>query len=146
VTRSFAWLRSATPKSSLEKLVPPERPDGGAPRYETWFDTERPGLALRLSSEGRVSCFLVTTHDGRSQRINLGRFPRMTVEQARARAREVDAEIVATGRNPNQQLRDRRAEGQRTRPATAYRTLETQTVPLGVSGQPSAIRSLRELC
>ena len=95
-------------KSSLEKLVPPKRPDGGAPCYETWFDTERPGLALRLSSEGRMSFFLATTQDGRSQRINLGRFPRMTVEQARALAREVDAEIVAAGRNPNQERRERR--------------------------------------
>jgi integrase len=95
-------------KSSVEKLVPPKRPDGGAPSYATWFDTERPGLALRLSSEGRVSFFLTTTQGGRSQRISLGQFPRMTVEQARVRAREVDAEIVATGRNPNQERRERR--------------------------------------
>lgn len=95
-------------KSSIEKLVPPKRPDGGAPCYETWFDTDRPGLALRLSSEGRMSFFLATTREGRSQRIHLGRFPRMTVEQARVLAREVDAEIVATGRNPNQERRERR--------------------------------------
>jgi integrase len=95
-------------KSSIEKLVPPARTEAGAPRYETWFDTERPGLALRLSSDGRVSFFLATTQDGRSQRIRLGRFPRMTVDQARARAREVDAEIVATGRNPNRVRRERR--------------------------------------
>ncbi len=95
-------------KSSVEKLVPPKRTDGGAPCYETWFDTERPGLALRLSSEGRMSFFLATTQEGRSQRISLGRFPRITVEQARARAREVDAEIVATGRSPNRKRRERR--------------------------------------
>ncbi len=28
-------------KSSLERLVPPKRPDGGAPCCETWFDTEK---------------------------------------------------------------------------------------------------------
>lgn len=95
-------------KSSVEKLVPPTRLEGGGPCYETWYDTERPGLALRLSSEGRMSFFLATTQEGRSQRISLGQFPRMTVEQARARAREVDAEIVATGRNPNQWRRERR--------------------------------------
>lgn len=37
-------------KSSVEKLVPPTRLEGGGPCYETWYDTERPGLALRLSS------------------------------------------------------------------------------------------------
>lgn len=95
-------------KSSIEKLVPPARTANGAPCYETWIDTERRGLALRLSSEGRVSFFLATARDGRSQRINLGRFSRTTVEQVRARAREYDAEIVATGRNPNPQRRERR--------------------------------------
>ena len=59
-------------KSSIEKLVPPARTEAGTPCYETWFDTERPGLALRLSSDGRVSFFLSTTQDGRSQRVRLG--------------------------------------------------------------------------
>ena len=46
-----------------------------------------------------MSFCLATAQEGRSQRINFGRFPRMTVEQSLALAREVDAEIVASGRN-----------------------------------------------
>ena len=95
-------------KLGIERLTPPPRREDGSPQYQLWFDTERPGLALRLSSDGGISFFLARTANGRSERIALGRFPGMTAEQARAKAREVEAQIVAMGRDPNQERRERR--------------------------------------
>lgn len=76
----------------------------------TWHDTKTPGLQLRVSSTG-IKTFSVYRRikNGRPERVTLGRFPSMTVEQARKAASAVNAEIEA-GANPAQARRAVREE------------------------------------
>lgn len=76
----------------------------------TWHDTKTPGLQLRVSSTG-IKTFSVYRRikNGLPERVTLGRFPAMTVEQARKAASAVNAEIEA-GANPAQVRRAIREE------------------------------------
>lgn len=77
-----------------------ELPLPAAGERATYHDTKTPGLQLRVTSGG-VKTFSIyrRTKGGGPERITLGRFPAMTVEQARAAAAAVNAEIE-TGASP----------------------------------------------
>jgi len=82
-------------KERLLALPPPE-----AGKRATYHDTKIQGLQLRVSPSG-VKTFSLYRHmkGGQPERVTLGRFPAMTVEQARKHASAVNAEIEAGG-NP----------------------------------------------
>ena len=63
---------------------------------DTYHDSKISGLQLRVSSTG-VKTFSIyrRTKGGAPERVTLGRFPAMTVEQARKAAASVNAEIEA---------------------------------------------------
>lgn len=76
----------------------------------TYHDTKAPGLQLRVSHTGIKTFSLYRrTKAGAPERITLGRFPAMTVEQARKSAMELNAEIEA-GSSPAEVKRSARAE------------------------------------
>lgn len=82
-------------KQALERL-PPAKP--GA--RDAYSDSEARGLSLRVTENG-VKTFLVYRKiAGKPLRVTLGRFPQMTVEQARRRAALEMAKLVE-GRDPN---------------------------------------------
>ena len=83
-------------------------PDAG--KRVTYYDTKTPGLQLRVSSTG-VKTFSVYRRLklGEPERVTLGRFPAMTVEQAQKLASEVNAEIEG-GANPAEAKRALRGE------------------------------------
>ncbi|NMQ28959.1 site-specific integrase [Candidatus Accumulibacter phosphatis] len=86
-----------------EKLLALPLPAVGS--RSTYHDTKAPGLQLRVSASG-VKTFSMyrRTKGGGPERVTLGRFPAMTVEQARKAAAMVNAEIE-DGANPAQAKR-----------------------------------------
>lgn len=62
-------------------------------------DTELKGFAVRITSSGAKSFILEKRIDGKVKRLTLGRYPELTVEQARREAHKLLGHI-AIGRNP----------------------------------------------
>ncbi|WP_413673062.1 tyrosine-type recombinase/integrase [Massilia cellulosiltytica] len=76
----------------------------------TYHDKREPGLQLRVTSNGRKTfCVLKRVRNGRPQRITIGLYPDLKIDQARARAIAIRNDI-ALGRDPAQAKRDQRAE------------------------------------
>lgn len=92
-------------KPLLESLPAPEA-GGRAVYHDTHKDSA--GLQLRVTASAKAF-FVQKRIDGVPQRITLGHFPDMTIEQARKQAAIVKAEIAA-GRNPAEIKRANRAE------------------------------------
>jgi integrase len=73
-----------------------------------YWDQEMSGFGLRISPHGTKTYFLqIRTKNGRGIKITLGRAARITAEQARDAARKHLA-AVDLGRDPAQELKDRR--------------------------------------
>ena len=79
-------------KRSIEALDPP------ASGRDTYKDDVAPGLRLRVTAAGSRTFCLVRKAQGRTRWVTLGRFPTMTVAQARAAAGERTA-ALARGEN-----------------------------------------------
>ena len=73
-------------------------PDSGRVTYR---DTKLPGLQLRVSDNGTKTFCLRSNVNRKTVRVTLGRFPKLTVEQARKQAKKQLA-VIVTGKNPNQ--------------------------------------------
>jgi len=88
----------------------------------TYYDTKTTGLQLRVTPAG-VKTFSMyrRTKGGGPERVTLGRFPAMTVEQARKAAATVNAEIEH-GANPAEVKRTFKAEPTLTEFFTEYGT------------------------
>ncbi|CAI06862.1 tyrosine-type recombinase/integrase [Aromatoleum aromaticum] len=91
-----------------ERLAALPTPDAG--KRDTYHDTKTTGLQLRVSATG-VKSFSVYRRlkAGQPERVTLGKFPAMTVEQARKAAALVNAEIES-GANPAATKRAFKAE------------------------------------
>lgn len=92
-------------KRALEALALP----AAGQRY-TYYDTKIAGLGLRVTATG-TKTFIVRRRQpgGEAERITLGTFPILTVEQARKMAQETNSAIVR-GENPNDKKRALREE------------------------------------
>src|SRR5438552_9392052 len=91
-------------KTSYENLPLPAR----ATRA-TYYDTEVLGLQLRVTDRGVKSfCVFRRSKRGRAERITIGRFPTLSVKQARAKAKRYLADlgegISVSGRLRNEAL------------------------------------------
>ena len=80
-------------KSYVDKLSVPETGQAFI------RDTELKGFAVRITSSGAKSFILEKRIDGKVKRLTIGRYPEITVEQARKEAHKLLGHI-ATGRNP----------------------------------------------
>jgi integrase len=117
-------LRIVFTKAALERLPVPR-----AGARATYHDLNEPGLQLRVTANGRKTfCVLKRVRHGSPQRITIGHFPDLKIEQARAQAVAIRNEI-ALGRNPAQTSRDKRAEMTLGEAFTWY--LEHVAVPEG---------------
>jgi integrase len=91
-------------KTAIEKLpVPPAR------KRAVYRDTKTPYLELRVTDNGVKTFSVFRRIEGEPERITLGRFPAMTVEQASKKAAQVNAQIAA-GINPAEIKRAIRGE------------------------------------
>ena len=89
-------------KKVIDEITPTDK-------RQSAFDTVYPGLALLITPTGvKTFYFCYRTGKGRSavkKWVMLGRFPKMTVEQARAKAKEVPA-LVTAGKDPAAQVQE----------------------------------------
>src|SRR5262249_52324047 len=91
-------------KTALEAIQSP------AKGRTTYLDTKVPGLQLRVTSNGVKTFSLYRRiRGGNPERVTLGRFPSMTVENARLQAGKVNHAIGA-GAIPAEAKRAHRAE------------------------------------
>ncbi|THD43671.1 DUF4102 domain-containing protein [Enterobacteriaceae bacterium ML5] len=85
-------------KSALLEL---DKPQHGK-RVE-YADSLVNGLRLRVTSNGSKSFCVVRKRDGKFFRVTLGKFPDLTVDQAREMAARTLGEVATTRQNPNDQ-------------------------------------------
>lgn len=71
------------------------------------YDDATPSLAVCVTATGHRAFYLYKRVGGRPERIHIGPFPDLTVEQARRKADELKGEI-AQGQNPAKRNRDAR--------------------------------------
>ena len=92
-------------KEALQGLPPPE-----TGKRAVYLDAKTTGLQIRVTDTG-AKTFSVYRRikGGKPERITLGRFPAMTIEQARKQAARINAEIEE-GSNPAQVKRAHREE------------------------------------
>ncbi|EJN07612.1 site-specific integrase [Herbaspirillum sp. YR522] len=93
-------------KETIEAIAPPEK------GRVTYHDTNKKasGLQLRVTSTGtKTFCVFRRMNGGNPDRVTLGRFPLMTLEQARKQAALISASI-ANGDNPAEVKRAHKAE------------------------------------
>ncbi|EME3609784.1 integrase family protein [Yersinia enterocolitica] len=83
-------------KASIAAL-PPD-PAGGRLEYR---DTAVNGLILRVGASGVKSFCISRKRNGKFIRATLGRFPDLSIENARAKALELLGEVATNGKNPN---------------------------------------------
>jgi integrase len=78
-------------------------------KRSTYLDSKTVGLQLRTTSNGTVTFSVYRrTKGGGPERITLGRFPDMTIKQARRKAAEINSDI-ANGLNPSEVKRERKS-------------------------------------
>ena len=82
-------------------------------QYEVW-DRVLPGFGVRVSLSGSRSFVVLTRIDGKSRRFTLGRYPQMTLAEAREAARGV-LEDAARGIDPKERQRAEKRERERER-------------------------------
>lgn len=74
-----------------------------------YYDTKVRGLGMSITRTGTKSFIVYRWVNGKPERVTLGRYPDLSIEQARGKAAEVNASI-AKGENPNDKRRSERAE------------------------------------
>ena len=85
----------------IRAIKPPE-----FPQQVAYADEIEPGLFLRVTSNDVRTWLYRRWINGKSERITLGRWPKMTIEQARAAAAAQRIAVTKQGRNPAQERRD----------------------------------------
>lgn len=91
-------------KAALDAL---SLPTSGKRGY--YYDIKLRGLGISITSTGAKSFIVYRWVSGKPERVTLGRYPDLSIEQARRMASEVNA-TIAKGENPNDKRRADRAE------------------------------------
>ena len=74
-----------------------------------FYDTKVRGLELMVTEQGTKSFKVYRKCNGKPIRVTLGKYPEMTVENARNEAQRIIAEMLK-GKNPNEEKKNLRAE------------------------------------
>lgn len=95
-------------KINFTKIIIDSLPLPEAGKRDIYHDTKTPGLQLRVTS---VKTFFINRRikGGNPERITLGRYPDMTIEQARRKTKEIIHDI-AEGKNPAEIKRGKKTE------------------------------------
>lgn len=91
-------------KKTIDALPLPENG-----KRVTYHDKKTSGLSLRVSSNGTKSFNVRRKLNGRAERVTLGKYPAMSIEQARNKAAETNA-VIAQGESVNSRKRAIREE------------------------------------
>jgi integrase len=98
-------------KTALLAIKPPLKPEnkkGGV--YDTYKDTKEKGLVLLVSNGGSKTFYLYRKINGRPERIKLGAFPDMSVENARDASMVAKKTIIVDKKNPNEEKKKVKTE------------------------------------
>ena len=90
-------------KKTLDKLPIPEK------GRDTYNDTQITTLKLRVTHAGTKTFSVFRRVNGKPERFTLGKYPVMTIDQARKEAEKING-LIASGVNPNDKKREGRAE------------------------------------
>lgn len=102
-------MKNASNKINFTKLALSELPAPDKGRV-VYYDSKQQGLQLRVSASGAKSfSFYKRIKGGEPERVTLGQFPDVTVEQARRQAAQMSA-AIAEGKNPAAVRRSIRGE------------------------------------
>ncbi len=74
-----------------------------------WYDDQVPGLAIGVNRGGSKTFLLYRKISGRPERVPIGPYPTLSVDEARTRAMEMNV-AIAGGKNPADKHRKLRAE------------------------------------
>lgn len=74
-----------------------------------YYDLKVAGLCVCITDKGNRTFYSYKKINGRPERIKIGKFPDLSIEQARGQAGEINSQI-ANGENPNDLSRAKRAE------------------------------------
>lgn len=91
-------------KAALEKAAPPEKG-----KRDYYYDQREQGLVMAVTPGGSRSFYLYKRVEGRPERIYLGKFPDMSIENARKQAAKTKG-TIASGKNPQTEKRAIRDE------------------------------------
>lgn len=97
-------------KITLQNISPPVKPEtkkGGV--YDIYYDEKEKGLTLLVSNGGANTFYLYNDIHGKPERIKLGSFPEISIEQARKLARH-NKGLIISGINLNQEKHKLRQE------------------------------------
>ncbi|MHA1540335.1 MAG: tyrosine-type recombinase/integrase [Alphaproteobacteria bacterium] len=97
-------------KAALEAITPPKKPKGKKGGvYDTYYDTGEKGLILLASNGGAKTFYLYRKVNGKPERIRLGSFSDIKIEQARKAAVD-NRSLINSGVNPNIEKSNLKAE------------------------------------
>jgi hypothetical protein len=91
-------------KKSLDTIA---IPDSGKRLYV--YDTKIRGLELMVTEQGTKSFKVYRKYNGKPVRITLGKYPEMSIENARNEAQKVISDMIK-GKNPNEEKKSLREE------------------------------------
>jgi integrase len=124
-------------KPRLEVL--PLAEEGGRITYHDTHE-DAGGLQLRVTSTSKTF-FMQRRVNGKPERVTLGRFPNMTIEQARNKAKEVNA-TIATGKSPVAEKKRRKLEAKTLQKALDDYLGRRSLKPLTVKDMNNAFRQV----
>lgn len=98
-------------KDNLAKIAPPEKAEGQSGGVsKTYYDTKESGLTLLVSNGGAKTFYLYKKVSKQPKRIKLGKFPTMSIENARKKARSYKT-MLDEGKDPHEEAQRKKTEG-----------------------------------
>jgi len=96
-------------KLNFTKAILDELPAPLKGKRAYYYDKKMRGLGMSITSAGTKTFIVYRWVNGKPERVTLGRYPDLSIEQARGKAGEVNG-MIAKGQNPNDIRRVERAE------------------------------------
>ena len=96
-------------KTEVEKLIVPTPLGDGKTAQKRYYDTILKGFGVRVTSGGSKAFFIEKLVNKKLRRITLGRYPELTVEQARKQAQKLLGQI-AIGIDPIAERREKKVK------------------------------------
>ena len=81
-------------KTFVDSISPPAPQANGKPKQAFYRDQAIPGFGLRVTSGGAKSFIVETRINGKTKRITLGRYGKLTPEQARKMAQQLLGDVA----------------------------------------------------
>lgn len=89
----MATYKENLTKGFIDKISAP-RINGSKSAFDSYYDTKERGLVLLVTANGVKTFYLLTKIQGRTRRLKIGRFPELTVTNAREVAQSYKAQLA----------------------------------------------------